>query len=130
MTYSTVEAAYALGTTSKLLDNLLAREAKHLFATGRQGRSREIDEHVLEVLAVALLIRRDLSVPVRKSIDLASAIVASGSFRASVGTLAVLRFDLVALRRVLKQALSDAVAGRPPIRRGRPPTKAKRGASL
>ena len=128
--YSTVEAAFALGTTPKLLDNLLAREAKHLIVSGRQGRSRKIDEQVLEVLAVALLIRRDLSVPVGKSIDLASVIVTSGSFQASVGGLAVLRFDLAALRQVLKQALSDAVADQSPIRRGRPPAKAKRGASL
>ena len=130
MAYSTAEAALALGTTTKHLDNILSREPARVVGRGRQGKSRIIDESLIEHVAVALLLRRDLGMPFRRALDIAGKIVTSSSHHVGVGMLASLHFDLPALRLVLQQALADVVQDRNPILRGRPRSKAKRGASL
>lgn len=130
MSYSTNEAALALGTTPKRLDNMLSRDLGLPVDRGRQGRTRVVNEVLIERLAVALLLQRDLGVPLRRAVDLSGQLVASSSHQVDVGTLASLHFDLPALRLVLQNALADVVQDRVPIKRGRPPAKAKRGASL
>lgn len=69
MNYTTTDVAAALGTTTKMVDNLLAREAKHLLSTGKRGKSRLIDESLIEILAIALLLRRDLGTSARTSVN-------------------------------------------------------------
>jgi len=130
MAYSTIEAALALGTTPKRLDNILSRELGLKVGRGRQGMARIIDEELIERLAVALLLQRDLGVALKRAVDIANQLVASDEHQVGVGTLASLRFDVPALRLVLQNALADVVQDRVPVRRGRPRAKAKRGASL
>lgn len=130
MNYTTTDVAAALGATTKMVDNLLAREAKHLLSTGKRGRSRLIDESLIEILAIALLLRRDLGTSARTSVKLASGIAASPVSNVAVGTLGVLHFDVASLRLVLRQALADSLEERRPVRRGRPLLGAQRGTSL
>ena len=130
MAYSTIEASLALGITPKRLDNLLSRELGLGVSRGRQGKARVIGDVLVERLAVALLLQRDLEIPLRRAVDIASQLVASGSQQVGVGALASLHFDLQALRLVLQNALADVVQDRIAVRRGRPRAKAKRGASL
>lgn len=130
MSYSTTEVAMALGTSQRVIDNLFVRDAKHLITPGSRGRARLIDEQVIEILALSLLVRRDLGTSLRRAVGLAEQILSARSAEVRIGSLGVLRFDLPILRRVLRQALSDAVEDSRPVRRGRIPGKAKRGASL
>ena len=130
MSYSTVEAALALGTTPKRLDNMLSHKLGLPVNRGRQGRTRVINEMLIEQLAVALLLQRDLGVTLRRAVGIAGQLVASSSHQVGVGMLASLHFDLPALRLVLQSALADVVQDRVPIKRGRPGANAKRGASL
>ena len=62
---TTTAAAATLGVDTKALDNILSREASHLVPRGARGKSRRISAHVLELVAVALLLKRDLG-PARR----------------------------------------------------------------
>ena len=130
--YSTAEAADALGISAKRLDNILVGPARELVPAGVNGRSRSIRPETIELIAVALLLSRDLGVAFAGGIDLAGKISTSDDGVVPVGTLGSLHFDLGRLRSVLQNALGDAVEDRLQPRRGRPPTlpKKKRGASL
>ena len=128
--FSTGETAEALGVSAKRLDNIITGAARTLIDVGTNGRSRTITQNVVERLAVALLLERDLGVSIRQGIALASQLVASPDGSITVGSLGSLQFDVDRLRSVLRNALGDAVDGQDRPRRGRPtiPTKKKRGA--
>ena len=60
--YSTEAAALALGVDSKTLDNFITRAGRALVPQGRRGLDRQIDERALLIIAVAMLLGRDLGV--------------------------------------------------------------------
>ena len=72
---TTETAALALGIDRKAFDNLLARQARGFLVAGRRGKSRRIDVAVLERIAVALILSRDIGVSVAKGLDFAEAIL-------------------------------------------------------
>src|SRR6267154_1255668 len=126
--YSTAETALALGIGEKRLDNLLTGPARPLVPKKGNGRSRELSAESVELIAIALLLRRDLGAPVARALQLAASLVASPGQCAPIGTLGSLHFDVAALRSVLQNALSDAIEDSVRPRRGRPrlPAKKKR----
>lgn len=128
--FSTGEAAEALGVSKKRLDNIMSSAGRVLVNKGTNGRSRALNQDVVERLAVALLLERDLGVAMPRAIALASELVASPAGSIAVGSLGSLHFEIDRLRSVLRNALGDAVDGRDRPQRGRPPIPAtkKRGA--
>ena len=119
-TLSTDTSAAALGVDRKMLDNMLAREARSLVPNGRRGRSRLISIDVLERMAIALVLQRDLGVGIATGLELAARILESPSHSTNIGSLGALTFDAARLRAALEHSVSEAlesVAERP---RGRP----------
>lgn len=133
MNYSTADAALALGVGEKRLDNILNGPARSLLRPGTQGSARALTEDIITRVAIALLVHRDLSVPLKDGIALAGHLLESDRGEVAVGTLASVRFNIPRLRAVLRQSLADAVQDRIPVRRGRRPMlpgKEGRGTSL
>lgn len=120
MSISTLLASEVLGVGRKRLDNLLVSLREVLGQQGRQGRSRQLTIDTLEVLAVTLLLQRDLGVSARRGLSLAQNLRSSDSGIAPVGVLASLHFDMTRLRSVLHNALAEAVEDHSVPRRGRP----------
>ena len=120
-TVSTDAAAVALGVDRKTVDNVLAREASRFVGQGRRGKSRRISMDSLELIAVALILNRDLGVSIARGLQLAVEIVASPEGRVNIGSLGSLTFDLPHLRAPLGLAVDDAIEGVAPKTRGRPP---------
>lgn len=126
--YSTVDVAIALGTSPKTIDNLITRYCRAAIPVGTQGASRSIPAATVEVIALALLLKRDLGMPFRRGWLIGTGLLHGDAPRMSVGILGTLEYDVPRLKAVVRQALADSVQDRSPIRRGRPPAKAKRGA--
>jgi hypothetical protein len=127
--YTADTAAWALGVTQKSFDNFVARAVPALIPPGRRGKSRQIDDKALEVVAIAMLLCRDLGMPSLRAAEFAGRLVQDPE-GVPVGTLGTLRFDVERLRSVLRRALADAIDGRVPRMRGRPQAvKEKRGVS-
>jgi hypothetical protein len=119
---TTRAAALALGVERKVLDNILAREARAFVDAGSRGRSRRIDFEALERIAIALILGRDLGVPLTRGLELAEEIMRTpGNLELAIGTLTTLRFDTERLHRALEAATADALEEYVPPRRGRPP---------
>jgi hypothetical protein len=117
---STDTSAAALGVERKMLDNMLAREARSLVPNGSRGRSRRISIEVLERIAIALVLQRDLGVGVATGLDLAHRILESPSSSTAIGSLGALTFDVTKLRKALELSVDEALEGVPERPRGRP----------
>lgn len=119
-TFTTATAAIALGIKAKALDNLLSRSFHGLLPRGRRGRARRVPMDVLELVTLALLLKRDLGIPTPNAVELARAIRRAPHGEIGVGSLAVLHFDITRLHEMLERALADALETFAPPRRGRP----------
>ena len=117
---STSTAATAIGVERKVLDNILAREAKELVGTGRRGKGRRLSVELVERLAVAMVLNRDLGMPVATALGVAEKLVQAPTNTITAGSLLSLSLDVGRLRSVLATALSDALEESPLPRRGRP----------
>ncbi len=129
---TTSTAAATLGVDSKALDNILSREASHLVPRGARGKSRRISVHVLELVAVALVLKRDLGIPIVRGLDLATKLGESVSGEIPFGRYGTLRFNIHPLRSAIQQSIADIVEQTVPPVRGRPPyllPKTERGTS-
>jgi hypothetical protein len=122
MSISTALAADVLGVSRKQLDNLLLALGAELSPEGRQGKSRDIPHDSLQLIAVTLLLRRDLGLSAKRALKLAQRVSQSENGVTRLGVLASLHFDLGRLRSVLQQALASAVEDQTIPRRGRPAT--------
>jgi hypothetical protein len=120
-TLSTNASATALGVDRKTLDNVLAREGRSLIGAGSRGRSRRISIDMLERIAVALILNRDLGVSIAKGLALAEKVVDSPSSQVNVGSLSTLTFDLPRLRKALERSIDETLEGVAERIRGRPP---------
>lgn len=125
--HTTYLSATALGIAPKELDNFIARACRDFVPSGQRGRARALDEATLELLAVALLLRRDLRTSPARAVALARELV-HDPHTTKLGVLGTLSFDIPRLRQVLKGAISDAVETDPRRPRGRPRGKKQRGA--
>lgn len=119
--YSTEDVAIALGTTAKAVDNLVSRHGRETVKAGSRGASRKIPVGTVELVALALLLKRDLGMPFRRGWAMGAELLRRDVHRVSVGTLGTLDYDVARLKSVVRQALADSVQDRSPVRRGRPP---------
>lgn len=119
-TLSTTSAAVAIGVERKILDNILARECRSIIVTGRRGRNRQIPVAVLERIAVAFILRRDLGVSIARGLEIAELLFASPSSPVPIGSLGALAFDVARLRRTLELAVDEALESVAEPARGRP----------
>ena len=119
---TTITAAATLGIDTKALDNILSREASHLVPRGARGKSRRISAHVLELIAVALLLKRDLGIPIARGLDLAIKLGESVSGEIPFGRFGRLSFNTNPLRSAMQQSIADIVEQTVPPERGRPPS--------
>jgi len=117
---TTTTAAMALGIDRKNLDNILCREGRNLIPDGRQGRSRQVPIATLETLAIALVLNRDLRIPLTKGIELAESLRKAPNQEIGIGRLGTLHFDIAKLRPSLSHAVEEAIEEVHPRRRGRP----------
>lgn len=74
----------------------------------------------MELLAITLLINRDTGAPLKRALELARRVVASTDGSIALGGLGSLGFDLTRLKRLLQEALADALDDHVAPRRGRP----------
>lgn len=119
-TLSTDSAAIALGVPRKTLDNLLSREGRELLPRGRHGRSRRIPVPVVERVAVAMILNRDLGVSVATGLELGGRILAAPNAPVAAGSLSSLTFDVPRLRAELARSIDEALESVAERTRGRP----------
>ena len=117
---TTLTAAATLGVDSKALDNILSREASHLVPRGARGKSRRISVQALELIAVALVLKRDLGIPIARGLDLATKLDESVSGEIPFGRFGTLCFNVYPLRTAMQQSIADIVEQTVPPERGRP----------
>ena len=122
-TLSTASAAVAIGVDRKILDNILTRECRSIILTGRRGRSRQIPVAVLERIAVAFILNRDLGVSIARGLEIAKQLADTPSSSVAVGSLGELKFDLKRLRQSLELSIDDALESVAEPIRGRPSSK-------
>jgi hypothetical protein len=120
MNITTATASATLGVDLKTLDNILSREGKHLIRAGKQGRRRRIDAGTLEPIAIAIVLQRELGVPLARGLQLSGQIAADPSGQLAIGRLGTLSIDVRALRSHLKLALADVLEQTDIPTRGRP----------
>jgi hypothetical protein len=126
--YQSCVVAAALGVDIRTVETLVRISAGRRLQPGARGRSRLFRDDLVELFAVALLVRRDLGCPMAMAMQLAESLLSADDSTIRVGSLFRLGMDRDRLRRVVRQALADASATVDLPRRGRPPRNAKRGA--
>lgn len=119
-TLSTDAAAAALGVHKKSIDNILAREARHLLPAGTRGRSRRITIPALERISIALILSRDVGITIARGLEVAEKILGAASARVELGPLTAIAFDVAKLRAALELSIGDALESIAEPIRGRP----------
>ncbi len=120
MHITTLAAASVLGLEPKSLDNILSREAKHLINSGRQGKTRRISMTVLELVSLAIVLQRNLGVPIARGLQLAELLKGNPKNTIPVGHLGALTIDISELRTHLAREVSEILEQTTPPKRGRP----------
>jgi len=117
--YTIVTAALTLGTSMKWLDNVLSHNRVSGVTQQRQGVCRRLAVEGLVGLAVAILLVRELGLPIAKAIAVAENLANNeGRYIASRGLM--LTLDLSSFRADLLERLENAVEIAPVPKRGRP----------
>lgn len=117
--YTIATAALTLETSMKWLDNVLSHNRVSGVAQQRQGVSRRLTVEGLVGLAVAILLIRELGLPIAKAIAVAENLAKNeGRYIASRGLM--LTLDISSFRADLLERLENAVEVAPVPNRGRP----------
>ena len=119
-TLSTEAAAIAIGVDRKTLDNALAREARALIGEGRRGRRRRVPLPLLERLAIAFILTRDLGVGLARGLELGGSILDAAGAPVPFGSLGELSFDVAKLRHALERSIAEVLESTAEPLRGRP----------
>jgi hypothetical protein len=117
--YTIATAALTLGTSMKWLDNVLSHNRVSGVAQQRQGVSRRLTVEGLVGLAVAILLVRELELPIAKAIAVAENL-AKNEGRYIASRELMLTLDLSSFRADLLERLENAVEIAPVPKRGRP----------
>jgi hypothetical protein len=117
--YTIATAALTLGTSMKWLDNVLSHNRVSGVAQQRQGVSRRLTVEGLVALAVAILLVRELGLPIAKAIAVAENL-AKNEGRYIASRRLMLTLDLSSFRADLLERLENAVEIAPVPKRGRP----------
>jgi len=116
-------AGYAANADRKWVDNLLSHFEVPGVEQGRRGSARRVTQVGLYHVALVRVIARELGVPLRTSVMLATTLMRTESPELPVfGTLA-LRFDRELFQRDVDARVAEAVEAIVPARRGRPPAR-------
>lgn len=124
--YTVATVALALGISTKWVDNLLSHHAIPGVAQSRQGVARRISFDAVFHLLIVSRLSETLRIPADLAVDGAGALAAAGEWLVEGGL--ALNLEREAALKDLHVRLEYAVEAAPLPRRGRPPTKAKRGA--
>jgi len=117
--YTIATAALTLGTSVKWLDNVLSHNRVSGIVQERQGVSRRLTVEGLVGLALAVLLVREIGLPIAKAIGVAENLAKNeGRYVASRGLM--LTLDLSSFRVDLLERLENAVEIAPVPKRGRP----------
>jgi hypothetical protein len=117
--YTIATAALTLGISMKWLDNVLSHNRVSGVAQQRQGVARRLTVESLVGLAIAILLVRELALPIAKAIAVAENLAKNeGRYIASRGLM--LTLDLSSFRADLLERLENAVEIAPVPKRGRP----------
>ena len=117
--YTITTAALTLGTSVKWLDNVLSHNRVSGIVQERQGVSRRLTVEGLVGLALAVLLVREIGLPIAKAIGVAENLARNeGRYVASRGLM--LTLDLSSFRADLLERLENAVEIAPVPKRGRP----------
>ena len=117
--YTIATAALTLGTSMKWLDNVLSHNRVSGVAQQRQGVSRRLTVEGLVGLAVAILLIRELGLPIAKAIAIAQNL-AKNEGRYIASRELMLTLDISSFRADLLERLENAVEIAPVPKRGRP----------
>jgi len=118
-------AGYAASTPRKWVDNLLSHFEVPGVEQGRRGSARRVTQVGLYHIALVRIIARELGVPLKTAVMLATTLMRTESPELPViGTLA-LRFDRELFQREVDARVAEAVEAIVPARRGRPPARAR-----
>jgi hypothetical protein len=117
--YTIATAALTLGTSMKWLDNVLSHNRVSGVAQQRQGVARRLTVEGLVALAVAILLVRELGLPIAKAIAVAENL-AKNEGRYIASRRLMLTLDLSSFRADLLERLENAVEIAPVPKRGRP----------
>ncbi|HVF39819.1 MAG TPA: hypothetical protein VM939_07955 [Gemmatimonadaceae bacterium] len=120
--YTVAAVALTLNTSAKWVDNTLSHYPIPGVVQTRQGISRRLTPQAVIILEIALQISRNLSVPVRRALEIARILEqADGMAQVSVGPFGKLMLDVTSVRHAIGERLAQAVELTPNPRRGRPP---------
>ena len=124
--YTVATVALALGAPFKWVDNVLSHYSLEGVSQSRQGVARVIGFEAVFQLALLSNLSETLSVPVEAGIGGSLLLARTGEWRPGGGI--IVRIDREEALENLRAQLAAAVEAAPLPRRGRPATKAKRGA--
>ena len=123
--YTIATAALALGMPIKWLDNTLSHHKVLGVQQERQGVARRLTIDGLLSLAVAILLIKDLAIPLSGALSVADELIRNGGRYASPEGIEI-QVALETVRNSLLERLENAVEIAPAPKRGRPP-KSKTG---
>ena len=123
--YDPALAALALDVESKWLDNAISLHEVPGVIREARGVTRRLSMRALVVLAVARDLQRELGVPLARGMPLARRLVDAP--RVPAGSILAVSVDPDAVEREITERLAAVMERFVPRRRGRPPSKARRG---
>jgi hypothetical protein len=118
--YTIATAALALGMPLKWLDNTLSHHQVSGVHQQRQGVARRLTVEGLLTIAVAILLTKDLAIPLLSALQIAGELIRNGGRFNSAQGLHI-QLDLENLKTTLFERLENAVEIAPAPMRGRPP---------
>lgn len=124
--YTIATAALALSIPKKWLDNVLSHNKVLGISQDRQGVARRFTIDGLLVLAIVVLLIKDLGLPTPRAITVAEEIAKNeGPYLSPQGL--TIQIHLSSFRARLLERLESAVEIAPAPKRGRPPSANKTG---
>jgi len=120
--YTVAATAVTLDVPAKWVDNVLSHHHVPGVARRRQGVTRKLSYQAVLTLEVALRLVRTLSVPLPRSIELATVLISDPKSRQSPGGSSglSLSIDIESIEAHVVKLLAHAVEVAPSPRRGRP----------
>jgi len=120
--YTVATAALALHVSTKWLDNILSHSQVQGVSQVKQGVARRLSVEALTILAIAVLLIKDLELPTQKALTIASLLLHSRG-TATLSSGVQIQIDVEQTITELLERLERAVEIAPLPRRGRPPQK-------
>jgi hypothetical protein len=121
--YTIATTAFALGTNSKWVDNILSHYRVPGVKQSHQGISRTVSFEAVRVLALALQLADRFPNAAAEALELARAVISDSGGVVQLSPALVLTADLAGLDEWLTKRLALAVEAAPIPRRGRPRTR-------